>query len=269
VKKGLVFSAALHLALFLALLLGPGPKAFEWDRVDAIPVDLVAPRLADRLPPSERPSIDRAEPKKADLPSKPPVSDVLETPDPTPDLTEPEKPQPTPPPTPTPKPKPTPEYKRYAPPKTDQTSLADRLKKRLADTPTESDAKPTEDAGEVSSEPAPAPSSAPTASADVTARDFPYAWYLNTLRTKIADSWDPPGDRMVSGHGNQVLIRFRVHRDGHVSNIQVDGASGTPGLDASARRAIERASPFPPLPAQWVGDHLDAVVRFNVSEGRG
>ena len=265
-KRGLVFSMVLHVALFVAVLLGPGPKSFEWDRVDAIPVDLVAPRLEDRLPPSERPSLDPVPPRRLPTPSEtPPVSEVVEEPEPAP---EPEDPKPEPPKE-QPKPKPQPparDYKKFAPAKKDEASLAERLKQRLTSRGEEA-TPPDTDVGEPSEDPVPPAASAPTASAEVIASDFPYAWYLNTLRTKIADSWDPPGDRMVTGRGNQVLVRFRVHRDGHVSDIRIEGASGAPGLDASARRAVERASPFPPLPNQWVGDHLDAVVRFNVSEG--
>jgi TonB family protein len=111
------------------------------------------------------------------------------------------------------------------------------------------------------------PASAPTASTDVQAEDFPYAWYLNVVRTRITDSWDPPGERLVAGRTNQVLVRFQLHRDGSVTDLMVEGASGTPGLDASARRAVQQAQPFPPLPENYAGDVLSVGVRFTVNGG--
>ena len=99
------------------------------------------------------------------------------------------------------------------------------------------------------------------------ATDFPYLWYLNLVRTKITDVWDPPGDRMVKGRMNRVLLHFVIHRDGRITDVSVEGGSGTPGLDASARRAVEQARPFPPLPDAYEGESLEVAVRFTVEGG--
>ena len=72
---------------------------------------------------------------------------------------------------------------------------------------------------------------------------------------------------MIVGRANQVIIRFRIHRDGRVTDVQVDDGSGTPGLDASARRAVEQARPFAPLPPDYEGASLDVAVRFTVEGG--
>ena len=72
---------------------------------------------------------------------------------------------------------------------------------------------------------------------------------------------------MLAGRTRQVLVTFRVHRDGRITDIQVGGASGTSVLDASARRAVEQAGPYPPLPPEYEGDWLDLGVRFTAAEG--
>jgi len=251
VNRGLAWSATLHVAFFLAFFLGPGPKPFEWDRADAIPVDLVSlpvempapepePEPVKETPPPEVKPAPQEAPKEAP-PEPKPVEQVR----------------------PKPKPKPQRVFKRYAPPKADEEpSLAERLQERLskeeaAETP--ADTEPIEET------PRPAPAAS---TAEVEATDFPYAWYLNVLRTKITAAWDPPGERLLAGHSRQVLVRFRIHRDGRITNVEVEGASGTPGLDTSARRAVEQGGPYPPLPEGYAGDWLDLGVRFTV-EGKG
>jgi protein TonB len=97
--------------------------------------------------------------------------------------------------------------------------------------------------------------------------DFPYAWYLNVVHTRITGSWDTPGERLIAGRTNQVLVSFQLHRDGRVTDLTIEGASGTPGLDASARRAVLQAQPFPPLPEAYEGDVLVVRVRFTVNGG--
>jgi protein TonB len=263
VNRGLIWSGGLHLTVFLVFLLGPGPKPFEWDRADAVPVDLVSL-------PVEIPAPKPVPPKPAPI-----VPDPVPVPEAVPEEIVPEK---APPPekpadpkpvqqAPKPKPEPPPRvFKKYAPPRSDdEPSLAERLRERLeqaAERPQETPPAETQPA-----EAAPAPAAPAEATASVEAVNFPYEWYLNVLRTKIFAAWDPPGERLLAGHRRHVVVRFRIHRDGSITDIRIDGASGTPGLDTSARRAIERGGPYPPLPPAYEEDRLDLGVRFTVTEG--
>jgi TonB family protein len=244
-NRGLAVSVALHAALFFLVLLGPGPSRFEWERADAIAVDLVSPVE----PPPETPP-----------PPEPPKEEPKIEPEPQPAVKKEVKP-PEPVRKPAAKPRPRRIYKPLAPKSQDdeEPSLEERLRSRLADEeslPEESTEAPPEEEAPL-----------PAQTAEVEAADFPYAWYLNVLHNKITDSWDPPGTRMVAGRGNQVLIRFRIHRSGRVTDVRVEGASETPGLDASARRAVDSARPFPPLPESYEGEVLEIGVRFTVSGG--
>ncbi len=68
-------------------------------------------------------------------------------------------------------------------------------------------------------------------------------------------------------------MEFKVHMDGKVSNIRVLKSSGDQKTDKDAVRAIERASPFKPLPGYWgvsVNDLTDLEYTFadSVSKGR-
>ncbi|HDP95021.1 MAG TPA: TonB family protein, partial [Candidatus Aminicenantes bacterium] len=89
---------------------------------------------------------------------------------------------------------------------------------------------------------------------------FPYAYYVQTLRDRISGSWYrslvSPGLR-----GSHVTtVYFRIDRGGRVSGLKVEKSSGVNALDLSARRAVENAAPFPPLPDDFPYSHL--LVHF-------
>ena len=249
-NRALLVSSALHCLGFVLVLTAPTPRGPRWQPPDAIAVNLVAsvtPTVAEAASaPAETPSAEPEPtvevPKEAPQPKEAPVKETPKKPAkvPAPRTLRPNAPK--------------------RPPDAGPT-LEERIRQRLASVPA---------AGETD-EPAPAPArpsstagAGSASSADVQAVDFPYAWYLNVLRTRITDAWDPPGESLLTGRSKIVLIAFRVSRDGTVDNVTVSGASGTPGLDSSARRAVERAQPFPPLPEAYPDATLEVAVRFTV-----
>jgi TonB family protein len=89
---------------------------------------------------------------------------------------------------------------------------------------------------------------------------FPHAYYVDLLRNRISSSWYSslvaPGlkGKYVTG------VQFIIRRDGSISDLQVERPSGIDSLDLSARRAIENAAPFAPLPNDFSSQYL--VVHF-------
>jgi TonB family protein len=89
---------------------------------------------------------------------------------------------------------------------------------------------------------------------------FPHAYYVDLLRNRISSSWYSslvaPGlkGKYVTG------VHFIISRDGRISDLQVERPSGIDSLDLSARRAIENAAPFAPLPNDFSSQYL--VVHF-------
>jgi TonB family protein len=89
---------------------------------------------------------------------------------------------------------------------------------------------------------------------------FPHAYYVDLLRNRISSSWYSslvaPGlkGKYVTG------VQFIIRRDGSISDLQVESPSGIDSLDLSARRAIENAAPFAPLPNDFSSQYL--VVHF-------
>ena len=92
--------------------------------------------------------------------------------------------------------------------------------------------------------------------------DFPYTWYLQTVTGKISANWFTSlVDPGVSGTF-QVAIYFRIYRNGTISDVEVRQSSEIPSLDLSAKRAIQNASPFPPLPPDYDKDYLSIILIF-------
>ncbi len=89
---------------------------------------------------------------------------------------------------------------------------------------------------------------------------FPHAYYIDLLRSRISSSWYnslvAPGlkGKYVTG------VYFIIGRDGGISDLRVERSSGIDSLDLSARRAIENAAPFAPLPNDFSSQYL--VVHF-------
>lgn len=89
---------------------------------------------------------------------------------------------------------------------------------------------------------------------------FPHAYYIDLLRNRISSSWYSslvaPGlkGKYVTG------VYFIVRRDGEIGELRVEKPSGNVSLDLSARRAIENAAPFAPLPNDFTSQYL--VVHF-------
>ena len=94
--------------------------------------------------------------------------------------------------------------------------------------------------------------------------DFSYwlrAWYYDTERT-----WDPLIPDEVNAPINkagQVMIRFRVGRDGRVldGSMQLEGSSGDTALDRAAWGAIT-GSTYPPLPSNFHGPYIELRALF-------
>ncbi|MBI2810325.1 MAG: TonB C-terminal domain-containing protein [Candidatus Melainabacteria bacterium] len=70
--------------------------------------------------------------------------------------------------------------------------------------------------------------------------------WMEQMRQQIGKEW-----KDHQGKKERVVMEFKVHQDGKASNIRVSKSSGNQKTDEDAVRAIERASPFKPLPRYW------------------
>jgi len=114
---------------------------------------------------------------------------------------------------------------------------------------------------EASAPPPPPPLGAPSGSAagsgplTLSVSDFPYAYYIRQIQQKIQESWH---GRAIPGQ--QPSVVFEIRRDGRLNVATIDRTSGNAYYDQVALRAINDASPFPPLP----DDFRKAVLRIGL-----
>jgi TonB family protein len=92
--------------------------------------------------------------------------------------------------------------------------------------------------------------------------------YLTAVQNKISRLWvAPPLD--VTGQPFEVVIRFRLHRTGAVSDVTVERSSGNEYYDAAGKRAVLSAYPLPPFPKDMTESYLDAHFTFAIGQPSG
>jgi protein TonB len=89
--------------------------------------------------------------------------------------------------------------------------------------------------------------------------DFKFGYYIDQLLSSIDSKWVRP----PLGNEVQAVIGFRIQRDGSITELQVSRSSGYNSFDLAALRAVQNASPFPPLPRAYRQDSLgvNLIVR--------
>jgi len=96
--------------------------------------------------------------------------------------------------------------------------------------------------------------------------NFPYTYYLQIIIDRISASWFTSlVDPGVRGHF-QTTLYFKIYKDGRISTPEVEQSSGIKSLDLSALRAIASAAPFPPLPKDYEEDFLVVHLIFEHSK---
>jgi len=91
---------------------------------------------------------------------------------------------------------------------------------------------------------------------------FQFQIYLQMISDKITANWfqalvDPGVGGLL-----QTQVYFRIYKNGSISDIKIDVSSGVEAFDLSARRAIQTAAPFAPLPNEYDGQYLGITLVF-------
>jgi len=78
-----------------------------------------------------------------------------------------------------------------------------------------------------------------------------YPWYVDQINRKMGQSWDKREVDPRTPRGAKVYLIFTIHRDGTVSGMQLDRSSGSPTLDTSCERGVQRVDTFGALPPNY------------------
>lgn len=72
--------------------------------------------------------------------------------------------------------------------------------------------------------------------------------YFNQIRERIKSKWIYPYEASSRGIGGELAIEFGIAKSGELQFIERKRSSGVELLDDYAMRAVQLASPFPPVP---------------------
>ena len=85
--------------------------------------------------------------------------------------------------------------------------------------------------------------------------------YLDQLTNQVRAKWySGMPDSARQGQRGRVVLIFTVFRDGTSQNLRIVAGSGTESLDQAAATAVQSASPFSQLPADFSDNNI--VVQF-------
>lgn len=94
-------------------------------------------------------------------------------------------------------------------------------------------------------------------------KDFPFAYYINLLRSRISDNWRPPLTRKKQPG---TVVSFRILRNGKIMDVMIEKSSTNFLFDQAALRAVHFASPLPPLPVEFLEDQLSVHIEFEMKQ---
>ena len=87
--------------------------------------------------------------------------------------------------------------------------------------------------------------------------------YLTQVMAAIRRNWFAVyPEAAKTGMRGEVTLQFRVVRGGVVAKVVYNGQSPSKALNEAAVAAISASNPFPPLPTEFKGDHIDLQMRF-------
>jgi TonB family protein len=105
---------------------------------------------------------------------------------------------------------------------------------------------------------------APNAPATLTPQSRDLAPYVTDVERRIKRAWFPP----KGNESKRVVLQFKIHTDGALSNLRVDHSSGLAIADQAALKAIENGAPFRPLPAN-APESINLQMKFGYDASGG
>lgn len=90
-----------------------------------------------------------------------------------------------------------------------------------------------------------------------------------SYRQQVINTVKARWTNVIARPGLVVTIHFEIGPDGDVSGVRVEQSSGNAAYDASAVRAVQRATPLPPPPARYVKEFREFQIEFHSEEQGG
>jgi periplasmic protein TonB len=110
-----------------------------------------------------------------------------------------------------------------------------------------------------------APESPEDAPVPLETNDPRFHAYFSKVRERIKATWTYPSAAGQRGIEGEVVVTFRIAKDGHLVSVDVWRSSGATILDDYSVRAVQTAAPFPPVPDDVAKNILTVQSTFRYS----
>ena len=87
--------------------------------------------------------------------------------------------------------------------------------------------------------------------------DFCCPEYIQTMIARIRQAWTSN-----QGTSGQTLVKYTIQRNGALTSVEIERASGNPVLDNAALRAVLTTRTLPPLPDAFTNPSLTVHLNF-------
>ena len=101
-----------------------------------------------------------------------------------------------------------------------------------------------------------------TSQIKIDAKDFPFVYYLNLIRYRIQENWQPPFQAVEQKEKLSAIIGFRILRTGKIVDVKLENSSGRFLFDQATQRAVYSTAKLPPLPDEFIGEYLTVHLEF-------
>ena len=92
--------------------------------------------------------------------------------------------------------------------------------------------------------------------------------YLSLVQARISEQWvAPPVDLTAKSY--QVVIKFRLHKSGKISDVEIERASGNGYYDDAGKRAVQAVGALPAFPPSVTDAVLETHFTFTGGEEVG
>ena len=90
--------------------------------------------------------------------------------------------------------------------------------------------------------------------------------YMNNMQHTVKANWNP---KTNTKNSTQVVLKYRIHKNGEISDIGVVKSSGNKELDNTAIEAVKKSSPLAELPDALPKNYVDVNFSFDYNIFRG
>lgn len=87
---------------------------------------------------------------------------------------------------------------------------------------------------------------------------FNYPYYYERVKIAIETNWFKPATSIPTSP----VVHFVIQKDGTITDATLVTSSGLPYVDRAALRAVQAASPLPPLPSDFSASQIGLSVLF-------